>query len=364
MHSDMDKLQIGIVLCLLMGQSLQDDDFGPKTFRGDLKVINSSFPRTPRLDLKPEDPALAYTRGVLSTRVIPSAYGLAMALGIPSNSYILGFLRARAKAGSTSMTLLYVSLALSDLLLLLSLAPRLHYHLNGNHWVFGEAACRLVTACFYGNVYCSAHTIACVSLKRYLAVVRPFLYRRLSKRAWTLGACLTVWGVFGVAMVPELLVKQSYQLSQDGVTTCHDVLPLDEASHALLVPYRLALVCLGFLLPFLLCVFTHVALVRHLGRSGCNWKPFIRVCTLVLLIFLLCFAPSGVLHMAHYVRLYYSGEDGLYVYYSAAVCLCCFHSCLDPFLCVLMSRTPALGPSKLYLNSARRRPPALVLSSL
>uniref|UniRef100_A0AAY5KB68 G-protein coupled receptors family 1 profile domain-containing protein n=1 Tax=Esox lucius TaxID=8010 RepID=A0AAY5KB68_ESOLU len=295
--------------------------------------------RGPELDVRPGDPAAAYTTGLLSTRLIPSAYLLAMALGIPSNMYVLVCLRCRA--GSVSTAVLYLSLATSDLLLLLSLALRVHYHLNGNDWVFGDATCRLVTACFYGNVYCSANIIACVSVKRYLAVARPFLYRRLPKTAWALGTVLGAWGLFGVTAAPELLVRQSFPLPHLGITTCHDILPLEEDSHGLLVPYKLVLVSLGFLVPFAVCACTHVAVVRHLGRSGLDWNPFIRASTLVFLIFTVCFGPSGVLHMAHYVRLYTSREDGLYIYYSAAVCLCCFHSCLDPFLCVLMSRTAA-----------------------
>nr|XP_046206972.1 proteinase-activated receptor 3-like isoform X2 [Oncorhynchus gorbuscha] len=372
----MANLLSGILFCLLVGLSLQDNEkklktkrtvpdvLKPKTFKGREYQSNctaetgppSLVPLSPGLDVRLEDPAAAYTTGLLSTRLIPSAYLLAMAVGIPSNAFILAFLRLRAR--SYSMAVLYLSLALSDLLLLLSLALRIHYHLNGNNWVFGEVACRIVTACFYCNVYCSAHTIACISLKRYLAVVRPFLYSRLPKKAWTLGASLGMWGLFGAAVVPELLVRQSFLLPRMGLITCHDILPLEEDSHALLVPYRLTLVCLGFLVPFVTCAWTHVAVVWHLVRSGLDWTPFIRVSTLVFLIFTVCFAPSGILHIAHYVRLSTSGEDGMYVYTSAAVCLCCFHSCLDPFLCVLMSRTTA---SRLRFASLRRTPQRLAV---
>ncbi|KAJ3603701.1 hypothetical protein NHX12_028445 [Muraenolepis orangiensis] len=358
---------LGYLLCLMAWRTLQDQgndtnqtrtnstsDLIPKTFRGKISKPNHTHqqrpqgPAPPQLDVNPQDPAVEFTRGALSAWVIPSCYGLAMVVGIPSNAYILTFLRVKARTFSTA--LLYASLAASDLLLLSSLALRMHYHLNGNNWVFGEAACRLVTAVFYGNIYCSAHTIACIGLKRYLAVVRPFLYRRLPRRGLTAAACLTVWLLFAAAVVPELLVRQSYDVPWLGVTSCHDVLPLEESSHARLVPYRLALVCVGFVVPFAVCVGAHGAVIYHLGRSGCDWAPFIRVSSLVLLIFVVCFLPSGVLHAAHYARLLSGGGDGLYGYYRLAVCLCCFHSCLDPFLCVLMSKTPA---SKLQFVAAR-----------
>lgn len=313
----------------------------------------------PWLQVDPDDGVAAYATGVLSTQVIPLCYILAMLIGIPSNAYILAFLRLRAK--SFPVAALYLNLALSDLVLLLSLALRVHYHFSGNSWAFGEPPCRLVTAMFYGNVYCSAQTIACISLKRYLAVVKPFLYRRLAAKTsvatWT---CLVLWFLYGAAAVPELLVRQSYHLPRLGVTTCHDVLPLEGTVHNLLMPYRLVMVFLGFVAPLLICVCAHVAMVRHLRRSGCDWRPFIRVSTMVFLIFALCFSPSGVLHIAHHVCLFSDTGDSLYGYYRLTVCLCCFHSCLDPFLCLLMAKTAASELQFISLSGNPQRALAML----
>lgn len=307
----------------------------------------------PSFHLEPEDPATAFTTGVLSKRVIPSVYVLSMLVGIPSNAYILAFLRSKIKDKCRSTIILYLNLALSDLLLLLSLALRVHYHVNENNWIFGEIPCRLITALFYGNVYCASQTIACISVKRYLGVVKPFLYRRLAMNSLSVWTCIIVWFLFGAAIVPELLVRQSYYITELGVITCHDILPLEDKFHSLLVPFRLGLVCLGFIVPFLICMYAHVSVVYHLRHSRCDWKPFIRVSTLVFIIFVICFLPSGILHMTHYIRLFSSGDDQMYGYYKVAVCLCCFHSCLDPFLCMLISKTAA---SELQFISLRGTP--------
>nr|XP_046242917.1 proteinase-activated receptor 3 [Scatophagus argus] len=367
----------GLLICLMAAQTIQhegqrtgpktNNSLGaiPKTFKGRTSKLNHTsqlparlYPSTNPLFVDSEGAVTAYTTGVLSTRVIPSSYILAMLVGIPSNVYILAFLRLRAKSFSAGV--LYLNLALSDLLLLLSLALRVHYHFSGNNWTFGEMSCRLITALFYGNVYCSAQTIACISVKRYLAVVRPFLYRRLAKTTLAAWMCLVLWFLFGAATVPELLVKQSYQVNPLGVTTCHDVLPLEEKSHSLLMLYRLILVCLSFILPFVVCIYAHVAMVYHLGQSGCDWRPFIRVSTVVFIIFVVCFLPSGILHFAHYMRLFFKGDDGLYGYYRVAVCLCCFHSCLDPFLCMLISKTTASELQFISLPGISQRPAVMM----
>lgn len=365
----------GLLICLMVMDTIQHDgnttkissnnptEAKPKTFKGSANKLNRTktlrvtplYSSTiPSLDVSPEGPATAYATSSFSTWVIPSSYILAMLVGIPSNAYILAFLQVKIKTKSLSTVVLYLNLALSDLLLLLSLALRVHYHFNGNNWIFGEYSCRLITALFYGNVYCSSQTIACISVKRYLAVVKPFLYRQLAKTSLSTWTCFIVWFLFGVTIVPELVVKQTYAVPNLGITTCHDILPLDEKSHSLLVPYRLMLVCLGFIVPFLICIYTHVGVIYHLGQSRCDWRPFIRVSTLVFIIFVLCFSPSGILHMSHYIRLISSGDDRLYGYYRVAVCLCCFHSCLDPFLCILISKTTA---SDLQFISLRGIPP-------
>ncbi|XP_077417791.1 proteinase-activated receptor 3 [Vanacampus margaritifer] len=363
------------LICLMAVQTIQADgnrtrttnstqsgmspkSLNGKTYQHNLTKLSAGLRPSgePWLFVDADDAATAYTTGVLSTWILPSAYILAMVVGIPSNAYILAFLRLKLRAKSLSTVVLYLNLALSDLLLLLSLALRVHYHFSGNNWVFGEISCRLMTALFYGNIYCSAQTIACISLKRYLAVVKPFLYRRLAKTALAVWACLIVWLLFGAALVPELLVRQSYWLARLRVTTCHDVLPLEEKPHSLLVPYRLTLVCLGFVVPFMISIYAHVSVVRHLGQSGCNWRPFIKISTLVFIIFVVCFLPSGILHIAHYARLFSSGDDKLYGYYRFAVCLCCFHSCLDPFLCLLISKSAA---SEIQFISIRRIPERL-----
>ncbi|XP_035292085.1 proteinase-activated receptor 3 [Anguilla anguilla] len=311
----------------------------PKTFNG--RSISTNSNELDLTSLLPEpkeitDHVAEYFHGVLSTRIIPAAYILAMIIGIPANAFILGTFAAKTKTFSTAI--LYCSLAVSDLLFLVTLAFKVHYHLAGNDWVFGEAACRVVTACFYGNAYCSIHTLACIAVKRYVAIVHPFTYKSLPKHQCTVCTCLAVWAVFAVAMVPELLIRQTYRIPQVNVTTCHDVLPLEDPSLSFLLYYKLALTFLGFVPAFLVTLFTYGSILRQLGKSDSDWASYMKASTLVFVIFAVCFAPSSVIHFAHYVNLYTSSRDHFYAYYNAAVCLCGLHSCLDPFLFCLMSK--------------------------
>ncbi|XP_026067167.1 proteinase-activated receptor 3 [Carassius auratus] len=304
----------------------------PKTFSGTI-VLNSSF-QMPVINASAN--VIDHTTGIVSTWIIPSAYILAILVGIPSNVFVLTCLSGRK---NLSTSILYFSLAVSDLLLLISLTFRVHYHLNNNDWIFGELACKMVTACFYGNIYCSIHAHMCISVMRYLAVVHPFIYRAMSKKYYGICTSLSIWMVFAIAMIPEFMIQQSYQVLEQKMVTCHDIQSYEKAFNRALIPYRLSLICLGFILPSLVITFAYGSIIYHLNRSSRDWKHYIKASTLVFGIFLVCFSPCNALLFAHYVKLYTQQQYDLYYYYRAAVCLCSFHSCLDPFLSYLLTKT-------------------------
>ncbi|KAM4719996.1 proteinase-activated receptor 3 [Anableps anableps] len=289
------------------------------------------------------DTAVDYLKGPLSTKVIPLIYLLVVIVGIPANITILCLLATKIR--KVSSAILYCSLAVSDLFLLFSLFFKAHYHLHGNHWVLGEVACRAVTACFYGNLYCSALTLACIAIKRYMAVVHPFMYKTLPKRRCTAWVILALWVVFGASIIPELLVRQSFWVPQLNRTTCHDVMPLDFDSHEFVLFCNLTLTVLCLLVPMVVTAVCFIQILRALNQSHYDWAMYIKSSSLVFTIFLVCFLPAGVLHFLHYVQLLVGGTESLYIYFNMAVCLCCLHACLDPFFFILMSKSAG---SRLY----------------
>ncbi|XP_017286674.1 proteinase-activated receptor 3 [Kryptolebias marmoratus] len=292
------------------------------------------------------DSAMGYLRGPLSTQFIPVIYVMVVMVGIPVNLTILCLLVAKVR--KVFLALLYCSLAVSDLLLLLSLSVKVHYHLLGNHWVLGETACRIVTAYFYGNLYCSALTLACITVKRYMAVVHPFMYKSFPKMTYAVWIVVAVWAVFGAAIIPQLLVQQSFWIPDLNRTTCHDVQPLDYNSHKFLLYYNLVLTVLSLLVPLVVTVVCFIRIITELSRSHFDWAMHIKASSLVFSIFVVCFLPAGVLHFLHYVLLSVRGTESLYVYFNLAVCLCCLHACLDPFLFFIMSRSTS---SRFYFKS-------------
>ena len=86
---------------------------------------------------------------------------------------ILALRLARQKGKKINSTGVYlVQLAASDLLFTLALPGRITYYPLDFSWPFGEGLCRLTAFILYVNTYGGVYLMTCVSVDRYLAVVR------------------------------------------------------------------------------------------------------------------------------------------------------------------------------------------------
>ncbi|XP_056370729.1 proteinase-activated receptor 3 isoform X2 [Oenanthe melanoleuca] len=293
---------------------------------------------------------LEYLTSSLSTKLIPAIYLSAVLLGVPSNAITLWMLLFRIRSVCTAV--LYTNLAVSDLLFCIMLPFKIAYHINGNNWIFGEAACRAATAVFYGNMYCSILLLTCISVSRYVAIVHPFTYKRLPKRAYATAACAAVWACVFLYMLPLAIMQQSYHVKQLGIYTCHDVHSACEAVSSFQFYYYVSLAVFGFVVPLATIVFCYVSIICTLKTQ--EWFWYVKVSLLILTIFAICFVPSNIILIIHHINYYYYNTDGLYSFYLIALCLSSLNSCLDPFLYFLMSKIRSQSNSYLTMVKISR----------
>ncbi|XP_071281331.1 proteinase-activated receptor 3 [Agelaius tricolor] len=290
---------------------------------------------------------LEYLTSSLSTKLIPAVYLSALLLGVPSNAIILWMLLFRIRSVCTAV--LYTNLAVSDLLFCIILPFKIAYHINGNNWVFGETMCRAAMAVFYGNMYCSILLLTCISVSRYLAIVHPFTYKSLPKRAYAIAACAAVWAIVFFYMLPLAITQQSYYVKQLDIYTCHDVHSACETVSSFQFYYYGSLAVFGFLIPLATIVFCYVSIIRTLKTH--EWFWYVKVSLLILTIFAICFVPSNIILIIHHINYYYYNTDRLYSFYLIALCLSSLNSCLDPFLYFLMSKIRS--QSNIYLTMVK-----------
>jgi len=297
----------------------------------------------PRSNLS--DEALLFLRGPVSTVLMPSLYTLVCLVSLPLNAVALVTFARQVRPIKPAVVFM-MNLACADLLFALLLPFKIHYHFSGNDWAFGEALCRLVTAATDCNMHCSVLLIACISVDRLLAVVYPIRSLAWRRPRYAAGACVAAWALALAASAPLAVLPQTMRLGSPDVTTCHNVQRWTWQRWGY-PAYFVAVAGVLFLLPALVTLACYVSVVRTLRRlpdkAGRNSRRKARAALMaltVLVLFLVCFAPTNCLLLLHYVQFSSAGasdahlgaSDGSYAAYLVFLCVGSLNCCLDPLV--------------------------------
>ncbi|XP_038270809.1 proteinase-activated receptor 3-like isoform X1 [Dermochelys coriacea] len=276
----------------------------------------------------------SHLRSPVTTLLLPMLYSTVLLIGLPANA--LAFWVLATKTKKCSSTVFMLNLAGADLLFALLLPFKISYHLLGNNWLFGDYACCALVTLFYGNMYGSILFLTCISVDRYISLVHPFLWRGSSHVWQAVGVCVGVWLAVGLGLSPLLRYYHSQHVPELNITTCHDILELDTERE--LAYYFPALVVLGFAAPFILITFSYTWVLGWLLLKRRHYGHVVRLLTLVLLVFALCFTPSNVLLFFHYLQPQPEWHNRTYTWYVLALAVSAFNNCIDPFIYFYVSR--------------------------
>ncbi|KAL6470846.1 hypothetical protein MHYP_G00219650 [Metynnis hypsauchen] len=286
----------------------------------------------------------SFLAGPLVTGLIPTVYALVFLISVPLNA--LAFVVFSFRICPKKPVVVYMSqLALADLLFGLLLPLKVHYYVRGSDWVFGEAACRVVTMAFYGYMNCSVLLVMCVSVDRMLAVVFPIASMHCRKPRNAALVCVAVWLLALVAALPLLTIEQTVAVAEIG-TTCHDVLDPADPRYVQLFT---SITCILYLLPLVVTMSCYAAIIRFvktkkslegaLASSSLSRKRRRRAAVMVFSVvteFVVCFGPTNVILLVHCILVWVGQDaarsDHVYAAYMLAVCLGSVSACLDPLL--------------------------------
>ncbi|XP_050948646.1 proteinase-activated receptor 1-like, partial [Labeo rohita] len=287
------------------------------------------------------DESVDFLKSLLVTRVMPSFYIIIILISLPLNALALVTFTCRIREKKPAV--IYMAhLACVDLLFTLLLPLKIHYQMNVSDWVFGEAMCRVLTAAYYCYMYCSILLMMCMSVDRLLAVVFPVasLTWRSARKATFI--CTLVWLLALAGTVPLLLMSQTVNVKNVGVT-CHDVLRQNNPAVLYYVYLFSILSCLYFFLPLVVTLVSYSTIIYALNvksdrlatSSSNNRRRAVIMAIAVLIEFVVCFAPTNGILLYHCVQLATGGHregDSSYAVYLLAVCLGSASVFLDPLL--------------------------------
>ncbi|KAM8903014.1 C-X-C chemokine receptor type 2-like [Spinachia spinachia] len=214
-------------------------------------------------------------------------------LAIPGN-LLVGWVIGTSKRALTPSDVYLFHLTMSDFLMALTV-PFLAVDLVLG-WVFGDFLCKFLSLVFEANFYTSILFLTCISIDRYLMIVRASVSHRSRQRMCSRFLCATVWGL-GWALALPALFNDVSELHGTERVTCGESFDLGSASS-----WRIAIRgfrhILGFFLPLVVMVICYsITITRLLRTRGFHKHRAMKVIIAVVAVFLLCWTPYHVTMM-------------------------------------------------------------------
>uniref|UniRef100_UPI0037E8CED3 probable G-protein coupled receptor 34 n=1 Tax=Semicossyphus pulcher TaxID=241346 RepID=UPI0037E8CED3 len=303
-------------------------------------------------------------------------YSLIFLLGLIGNLFALWvFLFLHSSRNSVRVFL--INCAVADLVLLACLPFRVFYHINGNKWVLGPVACKVVGNLFYMNMYISITLLGFISLDRYLRLKGKGRARRCRRLTlggyslpWSWVACGALWGLSLVGLVPMIATAEDKENSDQ----CFQYKQRSNTAKG--KAYFNGVLVVLFWLVFIMLVVSYAKIASQLLKvsrdkpdlpNALRYGRTAKKSFFVLFMFTVCFGPYHAFRPVYILSQLSKEPSCDYLQLvdhtnEVMLLLSAFNSCLDPVMYFLLSgsvRKTAmqalghrLGNRLLFLNDA------------
>ncbi|XP_061775417.1 C-X-C chemokine receptor type 2-like [Nerophis ophidion] len=218
-------------------------------------------------------------------------YVVVFLLAIPGN-LVVGLVIGLSRQALPPSDLFLLHLALADLLLAVTLPFWATSVTRG--WVFGDTMCKIITVVQELSFYSSILFLTCISMDRYMAIVRAMEARRSNRQliSWTI--CAAVWAIGALLSLPGLFYS-SYSSANSSEMSCAEHYDPGSANDWRLAT-RVLRHSLGFVIPLAVMLLCYGVTIRRLlrVRGGFQRQRAMRVIVCVFVAFLLCWTPYHI----------------------------------------------------------------------
>lgn len=224
----------------------------------------------------------------VNRHVVVVVYATVFLLNIVGNSLvILVVCYNKLKRSSTDIYLL--NLAIADLLFSITLPFWAAYKVS--NWVFGITICKIVSILQEVNFFSGILLLACISVDRYLAIVRATEFFT-KKKHWVKFITIAIWILSLGLSIPTIWFRDVF-LTPNGSIVCHE--NLGENTENWMINIRIARHLMGFFVPLLVMLFCYSFVIKTLLQTKNSQKHrAMKVILAVFFVFLICWLPHNI----------------------------------------------------------------------
>ncbi|XP_068165245.1 C-X-C chemokine receptor type 2-like [Antennarius striatus] len=284
-------------------------------------------PKTLSCEIEP----MAYPAALITCLILITIFLLA----IPGN-LLVGWVIGTCKHALTPSDVYLFHLTIADSLMALTLPFLAAALIRG--WVFGDFMCKFLNLIIEANFYTSILFLACISIDRYLVIVRSSqsFKRRQRMCSWVL--CGAVWVYGGALALPSLFNDVAKLDSDPSRAICSKNFDIGSSTTWRLAT-RVFLHVFGFFLPLVVMVICYgITIERLLRTQGFQKHRAMKVIIAVVIAFLLCWTPYHITMVvdtmlrADLISFDCNVRRSVTLALDITNSLALFHSCINPVL--------------------------------
>ncbi|KAF6210431.1 hypothetical protein GE061_013537 [Apolygus lucorum] len=287
------------------------------------------------------------------TYIVPLVFAFIFFVGVLGNgTLVLIFVRHRNMRNVPNTYIL--SLALGDLLVIVTCVPFTSTIYTIESWPYGTHICKLSEVTKDVSIGVSVFTLTALSAERYCAIVNP-IRRHISTKPLTIFIALAIWMLSCILALPAAIFSRIDTVWVSNDTEIEFCTPFPPEFGEM---YKKSIVLFRFLGyyagPLFIIAAFYTLMARHLVLSTRNMpgelqgqsnqvKARKKVAKMVLafvIIFIVCFLPSHIFSL--WFHFYPTANDDYNIYWHifriAGFCLTFTNSCINPIALYCVSK--------------------------
>ncbi|KAM8756974.1 putative G-protein coupled receptor 25 [Acanthopagrus schlegelii] len=284
-----------------------------------------------------------------SNIVLPILYYIIFLTGFLGNLFVIIVVTSRGKKGGRLVDTFVVNLALADLIFVFTLPLWAYSASRNGYWEFGSSGnllCKLSSYIISVNRFSNIFFLTCMSVDRYMAVVKLMDSRYLRSSRCIQITCAAVWLCSLVFGIPSL-VYRSLDKNGEG-QSC-----IDDNNSSFFLVLGLILPLLTFVLPVFIIMFCYGTIILHLKkhcaaavaanpRTEARRRHSLKMVLSIIVAFVVSWLPYNIFKVitisSQLLNIVPSCEEHSWQRNGILVscCLAFLNSCVNPFIYFLL----------------------------